>query len=364
MAEPLKNIFFTKKSIDFLAETVMKYFPEFNKEEFVKMIFDSNWKSKELIERMHHTAYCLHQHLPASYTEALDILKKVVLSIQGFDAMALPDFVAQYGLENMELSLDALEYFARHTSSELAIRPFLAKSPDKVFKFMNKWVKDEHPMVRRLASEGCRPRLPWAMELPKFRKDPSAIIPILEQLKNDESPDVRRSVANNLNDISKDNPEIALDVCEKWFGKSSNTNEIVKHACRGLLKAGNKRAMLIFGFGDPKNILVENLVFNSNSLYIGETLHFSFGLIVDEDQDSKIRLEYCVYYVKAKDKLSKKIFQITESVYSPGLHTIKRKHSFEDMSTRKHKEGMHYLSIIVNGEEKRKLHIHLKSKEK
>jgi 3-methyladenine DNA glycosylase AlkC len=85
--------------------------------------------------------------------------------------------------------------------------------------------------VRRLASEGCRPRLPWAMALPQFRKDPSPALPILEKLKNDESDYVRKSVANNLNEISKDHPQLVLDICERWYGQTANTDWLVKHAC-------------------------------------------------------------------------------------------------------------------------------------
>jgi hypothetical protein len=167
-------------------------------------------------------------------------------------------------------------------------------------------------------------------------------------------------VANNLNDISKDNPEITLDTCEKWHGQNKNVDAIIKHACRTMLKAGNKRAMILFGFGDPSHMKVENLNTENGTINIGEDLRFSFDLIIDEKEKCKARLEYAVFYMKANGKLAKKVFKITENSYTPGTHSFKRKQSFADMSTRKHYPGEHQISIIVNGEEKAKIPFQLK----
>jgi hypothetical protein len=190
------------------------------------------------------------------------------------------------------------------------------------------------------------------MALPKFKKDPSPILPILEKLKDDASEDVRRSVANNLNDISKDNPDLALEICERWSGQSENTDKIVKHACRTLLKAGDKRALAIFGYGDPSLIGVENLSLDKKALKIGDAMTFSYDITVAKK--SKVRLEYAVYFVKSKGKSSKKVFKITEKDYEPGTFSITRKQSFIEQTTRKHYPGVHQISIIVNGEEKAK----------
>ncbi len=352
MAELLKDMFFTEKSVNTLAETIHKLYPEFDKKKFINLVFDQTFKNKELKEKMHHTANCLFKTLPDSYKQAIDILIKAAPAIKGFEAMSLPDYVELYGLDDPETSLQALLQFTKYSSSEFAIRPFLDKNPEKVMEFMSRCGEDTNENVRRFASEGCRPRLPWAMALPKFKQDPEPVLSVLEKLKNDESEFVRRSVANNLNDISKDNPEIVLDVCERWYGYSENINSIVKHACRSLLKAGNKRALKIFGFGDPDLILLNNLKLTKNNTFIGDEIYFSFDLQVNEKKVSKIRLEYAVYYVKAHGKLSKKIFQIIEKSYQPGTYLIKRKQTFVDMTTRKHYPGQHKIAIIVNGEEK------------
>jgi len=352
MAERLKDIFFTDTSINKFGDSIKLCYPEFDKGKFLKLVFNDEWQSKELKERMRHTTICLHETLPKNYKKTVDILKKIAPFVKGFEAMVLPDYIEVYGMENWDLSLPALGYFTKYSSSEFAIRPFLTKDPQKVMTYMMEWAGDKDEKVRCFASEGCRPRLPWAMALPKFKKDPSPILPVLEKLKNDDSESVRRSVANNLNDISKDHPDSVLDICERWYGQSEKTDWIVKHACRGMLKAGNKQALLLFGYGDPSEMRVEELKFENRTVIIGENLPYSFQLVNKGKKANKVRLEYSIDFVKASGKQSRKIFKITENTYKPGTYVIKRKHSFADMSTRRHFEGEHKITIIVNGEEK------------
>ena len=301
---------------------------------------------------MRHTTLCLHRVLPEDYLTALNILREAAPFVKGFEAMVLPDYVELYGMDNWENSLQALGHFTQYCSAEFAIRPYLDKDPEKTMTYMHKWAEDSDKKVRRLASEGCRPRLPWAMALPKFKKDPSLIFPILEKLKDDDSESVRRSVANNLNDISKDNPDLVLEVCEKWSGKSDNIDRIIKHACRNLLKAGDKRALRLFGYGDPATMQLEDFVLSGKSLTIGDTLHYSFKITILEEKESKVRVDCAIDYMKASGKQSRKIFKVAEGTYKPGQHLLKRKQSFADMSTRKHIPGEHVITIFVNGEEK------------
>lgn len=355
MPEQLKNMFFTQASMDGMGETIKRFHPGFDKETFIKLVFSKGFEVMELKEKMRHTTICLHETLPESFKEAVGILKKIAPYIKGFELMSLPDYVELYGMDDWDLALESLGYLTKYASGEFAIRPFLDGDPEGTMAVMVKWAQDDDKRVRRLASEGCRPRLPWAMALPKFKKNPAPILQVLEILKNDPSEDVRRSVANNLNDISKDNPKFMLDVCEKWHGENENVDAIIKHACRTMLKAGNKRAMILFGFGDPSHMKVENLEMDKDTPAIGEDVRFSFDLIINEKEKRKVRLEYAVYYMKANGKLAKKVFKITENSYSPGTHSFNRKQTFADMSTRKHYPGEHRISIIVNGEEKAKI---------
>lgn len=352
MPKKLKNLFFTEDSLNQMADAIKNVYPEFDKAKFLSLIYDETWKYLELKAKMWHTTKCLHQTLPESYVDALVILVKAAPDIKGFEAMTLPDFVEKYGMDHWEESLNALGQFTMYSSSEFAIRPFLDQNPELTMFYMKKWAESENKNVRRFASEGCRPRLPWAMILPKFIVDPKPILEVLEKLKDDSSEFVRKSVANNLNDISKDNPDLMMDVCVKWYGYSDNTNWIVKHACRTLLKKGNIRAMRLFGFGDPRKLEIINLKLSKSKIRIGESINFSFELDNKEKETCKVRMEYAIDFVKAREKTSRKIFQIIEKEYQPGKHKIKRKHSFADLSTRKHYSGTHKLSIIVNGETK------------
>lgn len=352
MVERLKDRFFSDKFIKDLGRAIKEAYPEFEQSEFTSLIYSDEWESKELKQKMHHITNSMSATLPGDYSRALKILISVAPNFGGFDVMVFPDYVERYGLDYWEESLPALAFFTTLCSSEFAIRPFLAKDPERAMGFMYLWARDENYHLRRLASEGCRPRLPWANSLPKFKKDPGLILPLLEILKDDPENYVRMSVANNLNDISKDHPDVVLDLCERWSGQSKNTDWIVKRACRTMLKAGNKRALILFGFGDPGQIEVEDLSFDREALAIGEDVRFSFKLKLKAKGVSRLRLEYGVDYVKANSKTSRKIFQIRETDYKEGSFTISRKHSFKELSTRKHYPGRHQFTVIINGVEK------------
>ncbi|MFC2157068.1 DNA alkylation repair protein [Acidobacteriota bacterium] len=358
MAERLKDMFFTRDSMGIFADNILEVYPVFDKPRFLDFVFDETFFDKELKERMSHTTLCLKEILPEPFPEALEILLKAAPKVRGFEAMSIPDYVSVYGMEYWDISLPAIGRITRYITCEFAIRPFLDKDPGKVLPYLLEWAENESHHVRRLASEGSRPRLPWAMALPKFKKDPHPILPILEKLKEDESETVRRSVANNLNDISKDNPGIALKVCREWYGHSEETDKIVKHACRTMLKAGHKDALMIFGYGDPSSISIENFHLEESSINIGDDLRFSFDVVFEKK--CKARLEYGVSYVKSNGKLSSKVFKITEGSYKPGTYSFKRKQSFADMSTRKHYPGKHQISLLLNGEEKAQTSFELK----
>lgn len=352
MAEKLKDILFPIEKVELFGTVLKEVYPEFQSDDFVAAVCDNDWADRELKEKMRHTTLSLHKFLPKDYKKAVDILVSIVPKVTGFEAIVLPDYVEVYGLEHWDISLPALGELTKCGSSEFGIRPFLNKDLAGAMKYMTIWADDADFKVRRFASEGCRPRLPWAAGVPALKKDPGLILPILEKLKNDPEEFVRKSVANNLNDISKDHPELVLDICERWQGTSKNTDWIIKHACRTLLKQGNKRAMLLFGFANPGLMEVTNLSFSNNSPKIGEDINFSFELNLNIKQKQKVRIEYIVHFVKANGKPSPKIFQIKEVVMSPGKHEITKKHTFKNMSTRKHFPGKHKFDVVINGEVK------------
>jgi hypothetical protein len=166
-------------------------------------------------------------------------------------------------------------------------------------------------------------------------------------------------VANNLNDISKDHPDLVVDLCSRWIGKSANTDKIIKHGLRTLLKEGKTEALRLFGYADPVQIEVSKLALSKGNIMIGEEVSLNAEIENKDLEPVKLRLEYAIFYRKSNGKLSKKVFQISEKQYSPGNHVLKRKLSFQDMTTRKHYAGEHFVSLIVNGKEKKKLSFNL-----
>ncbi|NDI36693.1 DNA alkylation repair protein [Chengkuizengella sediminis] len=352
--EPVKNTF-NQVFFEKLTGTISKYDSNFSKELFLKKVFTNEWDGYELKERMHHITQCLHETLPKDYESVIEILMKVASKVTfkfGFAPMIFPNFVELYGLDDWDISIKALEEFTKYSSSEFAVRPFIIKDAHRMMEKMAEWARHDNQHIRRLASEGCRPRLPWAIALPAFKKDPSLILPILEMLKNDPEEYVRRSVANNLNDISKDHPKLILQVARKWLGESKETDWLVKHALRTLLKAGDTEALLMFGFSDPKYIDVANFQINTDKVNIGDILSFSFELQKNKETDEKVRIEYAIYFMKANGELTKKVFKISERVLTSNSEDINRNHSFKLITTRKYYPGMHKVSIIINGVEK------------
>lgn len=349
MPKKLKDILFPPGKVRLFATVLKEVYPEFNSEGFFNTVCDPKWPARELKEKMRHTTLSLHQFLPKDFAKAVDLLIAIVPKVAGFEAIVLPDYVEVYGLDEWEISLPALGELTKCGSSEFAIRPFLNKDLNGTMKYMKQWANNSDFRVRRFASEGCRPRLPWGMGVPALKKDPSLVLPILEKLKNDREEFVRKSVANNLNDISKDHPETVLKICERWQGTSKNTDWIIKHACRTLLKQGNKRAMQLFGFANPEKMEIKNLNISNPSPKIGEEINFRFNLNLKTDRKQKVRLEYILHFIKASGKKSPKVFQIKETEMKPGLHSITKKHSFKNLSTRKHYPGEHKLEIVING---------------
>jgi len=354
MPEQLKNIY-SQEYLTKLAEEIKSAYPSFKAKDFVTSIMDDSWESLELKGRMRQITINLGKYLPKEYTKALEVIDNVIKNygtwLDGY-SLFFPDFVELYGHEEVywDISMAALERYTLHASAEFAVRPFIINHEEKMMAQMQTWSRHKHEDVRRLASEGCRPMLPWAQSLPKFKKDPTPILPILEQLKADPALFVRKSVANNLNDISKTHPDLVAKLAKDWYGQNELTNWIVKHGCRTLLKKGNKDVLAIFGYNNADVVEVSDFAIDTTTVAIGGEINISFAILAN--QATKVRLEYGLDYVKASGKPSRKIFQISElSLPQNQKKQYTKKHAFADLSTRKHYPGTHSVTLIVNGTE-------------
>ncbi len=333
--------------------------PTFDAPKFKALIFSDNWEQKALKERMRHTTQVLHQFMPKDFalsSQYIITITNILLTKGNADKKAgvqylfLPDYIELYGMAHFDIAVQTMELVTTFVSCEFPIRPFIVKYPQQAMKQMQQWASHTNYKVRRLASEGCRPRLPWAMALPTLKKDPSPILPILQQLKNDPTDFVRRSVANNLNDIAKDHPEQVLAIAEDWYGNNELTNWVVKHACRTLLKQGNTRAMQLFGFSSIEKVTVSNFMVETPFIKVGDYLSFSFNLQNNNSTPTKLRIEYGLYYLKANGCLARKVFMLSEKTYlANNSYFLQKKQSFKMISTRKFYLGEHQVSLIING---------------
>lgn len=354
--EPLKNMF-SPAVIEHIASLAANTILGFSKDKFVSHVFNHLWDNLELKQRVRHISTVLHTQMTGNYPADIQYILQLTQNIletftsNSFVYMFLPDYIEQYGTQYVSLSLQAMEKVTCLCSCEFAIRPFLLAHQQQVLAQMLQWSTHPNAHVRRLSSEGCRPRLPWGMAIPVLKNNPTPILPILENLKQDPSEYVRKSVANNLNDITKDNPDLVLAIGNRWLvDNHPHTNWIIKHACRTLLKKGNIVALELFGLSHQPNCRVTDLSIANNVINIGQQLHFSFTLTSHHPAPTTLRVEYIITYVKANNKQSNKVFKITENTYSQHLPiTFNRRQSFADMTTRKHYPGTHHLAIAING---------------
>lgn len=357
--EPLKNML-NHNSLRDSALVIHSVYDSFDVDGFLKTTMDETWNDLGLKARGRKITLSLGKYLPTNYIEALAVIDKVIERAKPVIGFSFPDFIEVYGQDeaNWDLSVSALGKYTQFWSSEFAVRPFIIKHEKRMMAQMFAWSKHENEHLRRLASEGCRPALPWAQSLPKYKKDPTPILCILEQLKSDSSSYVRKSVANNLNDISKTHPDLVVKLAKDWYGKNPYTNWIVKHGCRTLLKRGNRNVLAIFGLDNLTAAVVESFVLKKKSISVGDEMTFSF--IIATKETTKVRLEYSIDYVKSKRKRSRKVFQLSEiSMKANEKKLYTRKHSFADTSTRKHYQGIHSITLIVNGMEQGTLNFEL-----
>lgn len=308
-------------------------------------------EERSLMQRLHQTSLALDSALPGSFRQKTAVLHTIAPQVgHEFVAIFLSDFVATFGLEDPGFSLESLRRFTRFGSAEFAVRPFLQRDLEGTLRVIKGWTADSCEHVRRLASEGSRPRLPWGLRLQALVIDPSPTAPILEALRDDPSLYVRKSVANHLNDVTKDHPEWVLDRLEAWrLEASAERRWIAKHACRTLIKRGHARALSLFGFGAKPAVQV-GLAVKPARLCLGESLSLSARLVSTTNRTQRLAIDYVVHYVRAGGATSAKVFKWSEvELPAGGEVTLVKKQTLRDFTTRRHYPGRHRVELQVNG---------------
>ncbi len=362
MPEPFKD-YFNQKMIEDMAALFARIDKNFDRSRFLSLALDRLHRL-ELKARVRSIMEALSATLPTDF----DSFSEVVLAslhpsldpekdgctfgpdgLVGFSAWPVIDLIAERGHDVPEKALPLLKEATRCFSAEFAIRPFLNDYSDLTLSVINGWVDDPNRHVRRLVSEGTRPRLPWGMRLQEFIEDPAPIIPFLKALRDDPEEYVRRSVANSLNDIAKDHPDLVIDIAKEWMeGADEKRKRLLRHACRTLLKQGNDKAMQVFGY-DAVPGLNCDLNVHTPIVNYGDKLSFSIELSGGEP-GQQVMVDYAVHFVKARGKTLAKVFKWKDrGLDKNGALKADKEHAIVPITTRKYYPGQHSLEILVNG---------------
>ena len=358
MAEPLKNRFGADVPRS-IADMITAVYPGFKSAAFARDVL-AGYDALELMPRGKKIAQALRRHLPADYEHALAILLDSLDQPLGRDPsqtlgsfLYLPHtmFVAEFGLAHFAASMRAQHALTQRFTAEFSIRPFLEQHPDATLRQLKAWASDPSPHVRRLVSEGTRPRLPWAPRLRQFQADPTPVLALLEMLKDDPELYVRRSVANNLNDIGKDHPDVLTATSQAWLKNATAQRAwIVAHALRSAIKKGDGGALKLLGFGKAAQVAVGAMRITPTTAVIGGTVSIAFELTNPHTRSQNLLVDLTVHYVKANGHAKPKVFKLKTLELAPG-QTVRfaKKLSLAQMTTRTHYPGQHKVEVMLNG---------------
>jgi 3-methyladenine DNA glycosylase AlkC len=325
--------------------------PDFDRAAFLHAASEG-LEALSIMERVRHIADALNTALPADYPSALAIVRAMASHLgHGFQAMAVTEFVARFGLADFDLSMEALAELTGFGSAEFAIRPFLALDHKRTLAVMAMWAGSTDEHVRRLASEGSRPRLPWAARVPALKEDPTLAAPILEALKADPSLYVRKSVANHLNDIAKDRPDWMLDLLGTWPQDAPRTAWIIRQALRTLIKRGDRRALALIGVGHSAAVEVMRFALTQKIVRLGDAITIGAEVLSTGTGKQRIVVDYRIHYVRAGGKTAVKVFKLrTFDIEAGETVALGTRQTIRDFTTRRHYPGVHRVELIVNGQ--------------
>lgn len=353
--------FFSPALVARLAASIVRVHPSFQDAAFVKEA-TAGLAKLELVDRGKHIAAALTKYLPPSYPEAIDILLHSLgpelpsdeilgLGMAPFFYFPHVAFVAERGLDDFDLSMRAQYELTKRFSAEFSIRAYIAGDPERTFAILRGWTKDESAHVRRLTSEGTRVRLPWAARVPWLDAHPERVLELLEFLKDDPSPMVRRSVANNLNDLGKLRPELLVRTCRRWLaGATKNRRALVEHALRSAVKRGEAGALELLGYGERASVRLEAVRFEPRRVAIGGRVVMSFALQSRSRERQDLLVDVAVHFLKANGAARPKVFKLKRVALPPrGRLELQTRFSLAVHTTRMPRPGTHPVDVLVNG---------------
>ncbi len=360
MASALKDQF-GKDIPQHIAAMLYAVMPTFDKEAFLCQCF-VGYEAMELTQRAKHIARQMATFLPEDFEQATSVIlaslnvpvnNQKAHGMETFLFMPHVYFVAEFGINHFDAAMKAQYELTQRFTAEFSIRAYLDAYPEKTLAMLTLWSKDQNYHVRRLVSEGTRPRLPWAPRLKQFQRDPEPVITLLENLKDDSESYVRRSVANNLNDISKDHPERVNQLAKQWLKNANQQRKwVVKHGLRSLIKQGNLNTLALLGYTPSKHIELSDIAISPAEPKLGDSISIQFSLNNNGTNTIDILVDYIVHYKKANGTHKPKVFKLAEkSLAANDAIVFKKTLSLKPLTTRQHYLGEHPVSIVVNGME-------------
>jgi 3-methyladenine DNA glycosylase AlkC len=362
--EPFKN-FINARTVRDTAHHLQRAWPAFPRQAFESRA-NSGLAELELKARVMHLSVALETCLPQDFAHAAGIIEASLAPVAddaapdeprntdhglaGWAIWPLGEFVARRGLAHPERALRTLHALTQRSTAEFAIRPFIAQHPALTFATLMEWTRDRSAHVRRLVSEGSRPRLPWGMQLKSLIADPSPTLPLLRALQDDASEYVRRSVANHLNDIAKDHPRIVA----KWLnqhlpGASPQRKALLRHASRTLIKQGDARIMKAWGLGKPFQGEVR-FKLSKRRVTLGDSIELQLTLESGATRAQQLAIDYAVHHVKANGETTPKVFKgWTLSLAAGERRELRKSHSLRIVTTRRYHAGTHAIELRING---------------
>ncbi len=356
--QPFKDQFFNAAVIGDVAARFAAVHPPFAADAFRAEVM-AELPALELSGRSTLVADALARHLPADFPTALPLVLQAMGAdpggpadaTAGFRFMPLLELVGRQGLHHFDLSIAALREMTKRFSAEFAIRPFLRHDLHRTLAHLLDFAADPDPRVRRLASEGTRPRLPWSFQLTALVRDPSPTLPLLERLRDDPDPVVRRSVANHLNDIAKDHPELLLGLATRWSdGAPPERQALLRHALRTLVKKADPTALALLGAAPSQHLQVSELAVTTPTVPFGDAVEFTFTVTSTAPTPTQVVLTYAIHHLKADGRLAPKVFKLSTRTIAPGATlTLTRRHALRPITTRRYYPGAHAVEVFANG---------------
>jgi 3-methyladenine DNA glycosylase AlkC len=360
--EPFKNLL-NAALIDTAAGHFARHQRRFDRQRFVHLASDG-LAALEMKARAMQICAALEATLPARFADAAGVIEASLApprdglwgqhsaddGLAGWILWPVGEFVARRGLDEPERALQVLHGLTQRFTAEFAIRPFIVRHPDLVFATLRRWCSDDSAHVRRLVSEGSRPRLPWGLQLRQLIADPSPTLPLLEALQDDPSEYVRRSVANHLNDIAKDHPALVVDWLRRHLPDAGTERRaLLRRASRTLVKQGHAPALQAWGVGGAFKGEATLLV-RPKRVKLGESVTITLRLVSTAARAQTLAIDYAVHHVKANGSSSPKVFKGWQLILAPrtGI-TLARSHSMRLVTTRRYHAGHHVVHVQVNG---------------